>query len=1065
MDCSRDRIHEPFDADIHEGPFGVISVCTSSTNVNEDVDLGDFLTLTGQVYCEEQPNIDPFICNYKNQIPLRLIRSYKLQDDIAPNTGYRYDGLYIVIGCWIGITLDGIKYNKFALMRLTDQESGSWNSKISTNFCTAQRCIPFSTKSVCPNTYALRKCSLNIGGKRKLNHKDDCESLPVETLKTVSLIDISRKSVPESSIVMRHVSKKPLNNTENAISTSVPDRKTLTCLGASTTKTHSTNISIRMGLYESSHNAQDTKKNVSTMLYKPTKPLDITNRILDIESVRIPLKEDSKSLVKVDTDKMQINPSLNENVSYNKHIVVDNANEIPYPLNKRKRNICSMVKSSLEHSQPVSSLLNTINDDTNNAIDCRKNIQNIQKCSNDKLRNHSSNEPIQKLNSLDRSIQKLNPFNKSVQKLNSTDESPHDLIIMQDEKLPKHHEAMEMSIEPFGAQNIKSLDSLTPDKILNLINKEKHHPLSKMLIGNVIGLTLEECAMLNASKTMTLDTENKTHASSKMNLKKRDNVKENVACLENRRYCRYSRSKRLSWKVTKQSDTGKLDKVLPNIDCQSCNDVNEKQNGNTRISSRNDMSKGSEYLSPFRMQASLQTITRHTRSSNDIKTRLRADKGILVKREFSNSSIKKSRYKKRDREVANLSIDANFGPMPRGPRNRRLRCRNSTYANKKYCNTVIYSPNKRYKSTFKRKSKLTKVNHQLTRDRQAKDRYRVSNTLHTNNKDVNSIKKQKNFKNSSSNNNNSQNCSYSDNDKNEKKKGRKTENEIITIDVNDHNISNTTFDRNLQKKLTQTTVSLSHCTAQTSHLHCFHKRAQIEKPNMTDATTQCRLISENPQIYVIGHLDDHKAVLKMEWPKFEELKSESCVMRNNRKSRMGQTSRFCRAFTEENICHKNGINSMQDGGSAFVPVHMLDSDLRIARLRSIGFKPIIKPLIRNDSDIIENTFVSTSKVTKRDVSEEYNKYTNNEDNNVVVYMDDELQYQDIEEEDNESALMRECRTSLVSNVSTRSTLKSIKSRDNSVLLPETLPSRENLESPWHGWKKIVTNNRAYWIGW
>lgn len=1066
MDCSRDHVHEPFDTDVHEGPFGVISICTSSANVNEDVDYGDFLTLTGQAYREAQFNVDPLICNYKNQLPLRLIRSYNLQDNIAPNTGYRYDGLYVVIDCWIGASSDGSKYNKFALMRLADQVSPSWGSTAAAGTSSAQRGVPLSTRSAfCPNVYALRKCSLSSGGKRKFSRRDDRESLPpVETLKTVPLSDTSRKSVPESSIVMRHVFKKPVNNAENAISASLPDRKTLTCLGASTAKTHSTNISIRMGLYESSHNAQDAKKSVSTMLHKPTKPVDIANRtLLDVESARVPPREDGKP---------QAKPSPSDDASCDGHVATDNANETACPLIKRRKYLSSTSEHSLESLQPAASSL--LNGDTDKAIDCKDTVQDAQR---------SDGEAVRKLNSINGSVESApSPLRKPVQKsLRPADEASSETR----ETLSKRRDATEMSGELLCAQNIKLLESLTPDKILNLINKEKHHPLSKMLIGNVIGLTLEECAMMNASKTAALDAESKSRASPKVSLRKRDNAKENVACLDNRRCCRYSRSKRLSWKVTKQPDTGKLDRVLPGVDRQSCNDAVEERNGNARVSN-DSISKENEYLSPFRVQTSLQTITRHTRSSADAKTRPRtADKSALAKREFPSSSTKKSRYKKRDREIANLSIDANFGPMPRGPRNRRLRCRNSTCANKKCCHTVMYSPSKRYnKSTFKRnKSKLTKVSRQRARDRQAKDRYKVSGTLHANRKDVpGSMKKPKNFKATSSSAGSSENCSSNSNNENGKKNknGKKTENKSVTINVNDErDISKSSFDRNLRQKLTRTAVPLPQRAAQTSRLpqDCFRKKADVEKkPNTTDATTQCRLITENPEIYVIGHLDDHRTILKMEWPKFiiGSRKPESNVTTRNdgggRRSRVGQTSRFCHAstFTEDDVCCRkdDGGSALQDRGSAFVPVHMLDSDLRIARLRSINFKPIIKPLIRNEPEITaEDALVSTSKVTRRDVAEEYDKYTNNEDNNVVVYMDDELQYQDIEEEDNERALTRERRTSLMPSVSTRSTLKAARSRDDSVLLPETLPSCENLESPWHGWQEIVAGNRSYWIGW
>lgn len=1037
MDCSRDRVHDPFDVDVHEGPFGVVSVCTSHINMNEDVDFGDYLTLTGKIYHDDQSSIDPFIYNYKNQIPLRLIRSYNLQNEIAPNTGYRYDGLYIIIACWIGVTLDNTKYNKFALMRLTDQELPSWSSKTVED--SSARHVSLN-KLNCPNTYDLRKLSYisGISKKRKLSHSDNQEDL--STVKNVLPIEVSRKSLPaESSIVTRHVFKKTPNNTESTTSTSVSDRKTLTCLGTSTTKTHSTNISIRMGLYESSHNTQDVKKqSVSTMLHKPSKPIDIAVRTaLDIEGIRLTPKEDSKLVAKIDTDKIQTNSQSDENISYNGYIATDNTNEIACPLSKRRRHIHSQVVSSSEHSHSMSSALNGLDTVDTDTIEHKEQLQNIKQSLN-----------MQKLNLYDEAEgQKVNPGERCETKTS----------IMTQEKITQSQDAAKTPSEPLCAQNIKSLDSLTPDKILNLINKEKHHPLSKLLIGNVIGLTTEEYAMMNdASEVTTSDSKNKMPP--KVNLKRRrkgaeDNAKENVACLDNRRHCRYPRSKRLSWKVEEQLDTGKLDKVLP--DRQSCNDADNKCSNNMRKNSRSGVSsKSKEYLSPLRIQTSFQAIVQHTRSSYDIKTRLRSDRNaVLVKQEFSSSSIKKNKYKKQDREIANLSIDANFGPVTRGPRNRRLRCRNSVFTNKRYYNTfntVLYSPNKRCKSSFQRKSKLTKVTRQRVRDRQAKERYKVSRTLHTTRKGIkNSMEKQKKLE-STTSNSKSDNRNY-----NNRKK------ESATVNVDDRsNISKTSFNRSLRKKLVQTTVTLSHRTDQTSRLNCSHKK-QTEKPSTMDATTQCRLITENPEVYFIGQLNEQRAILKMEWDKLAKLKSESIcgVVLDDRDSEIYQTVRFCpvAAFTEDVCKDAEFADSLPDKTSAFVPVNAFDSDLRIARLRSIGFKPILESrssLAAHDSEILQNTLVTTSKVTKRDVAEEYDKYTNNEDNNMVVYLDDELQYQDIEEEDDESAL--------AANTSTKSKLKVVQSKANSVL---SGTSRGNLEPPWHGWKKIVTNNRSYWIGW
>ncbi|EFN86843.1 uncharacterized protein LOC105181060 [Harpegnathos saltator] len=1073
MDCSRDGVHNPFNADVDEGSFGAASVCTSQANMNEDVDFGDFLTLTGQVYHKEQLSTDPFIHNYKNQIPLRLIRSYNLQNDIAPNTGYRYDGLYIVIDYWIATNADGIQYNKFALMRLTDQESPNWSSKSSevpsvTRHSTSARPNHHPKPPIITsNTYDLRKCSPSTDGKRKFNHRDNREALPVA--KTIPSFD-TKKSVPESSIVTRHVFKKPSNAESIICSTSVPDRKTLTCLGTSAPKTHSTNISIRMGLYESSHNAQEAKRNVTTMLHKPFKPIDIANRTaLDID-VRSPPRKDPKPVARIDMDTTtRVNPQPVESAtSCNGHVVAsDNTmNKLDCSLSKRKKDdSCSRAVhpsgcSPYAASAPVDGSKNNVNGN-----ECQQHSRDAGRVVN-------------------------------VPMSNSVDEPPRSPVTMR-ERISRSQDASKQSGEALHTQDIKSLESLTPDKILNLINKEKHHPLSKMLIGNVIGLTTEECAMWDAPKVNTPD------ASPKISHKQRDNTKENVVCLSedmmlSRRYCRY-RSKRLSWKVSKQTDAGKFDKALRR---QSRNDVDQNRNRRTRMKDPSDGSKeNNEYLSPFNVQSSLQTIAQHTRSAYDIKTRLRADKDVLTKQDFSSSPMKKNRlHKKGDREIANLLIDANIGPKMRGPRNRRLRCINNTYTNKRCystLNTIVYPPGKRnritekqrYKSNFKRKSKPTKVGRQPARDRQSKDRYRVLRSR-SSTEDMNSTSKEESLGSAmKSNNDRGYNANTNEG-------SRKKENRSAAIsNVSDCNVPKTSFDRSLRKKLVQT-VPLSRRAPQTSRLYYFRKKP-LEKPNTMDATTQCRLIfegpaenssersvegSKKPGFTSSGHSADRRIKLQPE--------SVLDVVCNDQGSQVYTTTLriATSALTTSDECHASSSGSTRrtltekDRTSAFVPVNTLDSDLRIARLRSIGFRPIIKPRSPLDEkrSVVQSErkhlLVSTSKVTKRDVAEEYDKYTNNEDNNVVVYMDDELQYQDIEEED-EGARTKSMEPTLVEvegdddiddddeDDDDNDEEQDVQSYDDNTVSPEMLVSRENLESPWHGWKKIVTNNRSYWIGW
>ncbi|KAG8766089.1 hypothetical protein FRC20_006768, partial [Serendipita sp. 405] len=55
--------------------------------------------------------------------PVRVIRGYKLPSIYAPESGYRYDGLYVVERAWMepGLNENGYKVVKYAFKRLPDQ--------------------------------------------------------------------------------------------------------------------------------------------------------------------------------------------------------------------------------------------------------------------------------------------------------------------------------------------------------------------------------------------------------------------------------------------------------------------------------------------------------------------------------------------------------------------------------------------------------------------------------------------------------------------------------------------------------------------------------------------------------------------------------------------------------------------------------------------------------------------------------------------------------------------------------------------------------------------------------
>lgn len=123
--------------------------------------------------------------------------------------------------------------------------------------------------------------------------------------------------------------------------------------------------------------------------------------------------------------------------------------------------------------------------------------------------------------------------------------------------------------------------------------------------------------------------------------------------------------------------------------------------------------------------------------------------------------------------------------------------------------------------------------------------------------------------------------------------------------------------------------------------------------------------------------------------------------------------------------------------SAFAAVSA-DSNEGIARLRSIGFRPIG----------CNSPIQSNEESSRPDVNQEYNKYTS-EENDVVGYMNEQLHFQDIEEEmsieeDNINVQL------------TRAT--------NILPQPIETLTEQDFDKPWHGWRKISINGQTYWTG-
>lgn len=244
-----------------------------------------------------------------------------------------------------------------------------------------------------------------------------------------------------------------------------------------------------------------------------------------------------------------------------------------------------------------------------------------------------------------------------------------------------------------------------------------------------------------------------------------------------------------------------------------------------------------------------------------------------------------------------------------------------------------------------------------------------------------------------------------------------------------------------------------------------------KKSRMVDAVAQCSLITEPtinscPQMNTehdlsseLGCNNGRSSVMKVEEVYLDDVKSEEALEFSDDESvgshecvngidseEAFSNSKTCERLSNQELESVYNIYPLIHRESAFVPVNS-SSSLKIARLRSIGFRPIqmedegeFDDNLSRISDVEENS----DSITK-EADEEYNKYTNDSTSD-VGYMDDDLHYEDIENED-------------VSDVSKRK--DHFSNSDNR--FSETL--EENFERPWHGWRKVSSKNGDQWIGW
>lgn len=144
MDCSTDAVHAPTVAGISgNATEGCWSVALSG-GYPDDVDLGVAFTYTGcggrdlkgtksnpknlrtapQTFDQsfQTPMNAAIKKSVETGLPVRVIRGYKLPSEYAPETGYRYDGLYTVEKAWMAPSLvNGLKVCRYAFKRVEGQ--------------------------------------------------------------------------------------------------------------------------------------------------------------------------------------------------------------------------------------------------------------------------------------------------------------------------------------------------------------------------------------------------------------------------------------------------------------------------------------------------------------------------------------------------------------------------------------------------------------------------------------------------------------------------------------------------------------------------------------------------------------------------------------------------------------------------------------------------------------------------------------------------------------------------------------------------------------------------------
>lgn len=858
----------------------------------------------------------------------------------------RYDGLYLPVSWWIGVDPDGTKYHKFALKRLKCQPPPAWRNA----HLLPKKIIEDVSRSK-PQAPLVKYTKHTRIQNNKFNRS------PAQKLDKNELLSMNKRSNSrKSDIVVRKVFKKfeasPKDCSTNVEKTAVkrPENNAnnaFTNCFKPTSKLQTTNISIRTGLYDSSQNAQDTKRNNSAA--KTRTPQDFHSLNLTIGNSNV-----AHTYGKAD---------LTDKTSYNCYKLNPEDN---YCDDEPRKDITSWRDSSCEKKRKVQYNLSPVEEEkiksliNDLSIGEKRGDNNMEKLS---INKRAANSVAQQL-----------PSEKLLL-------SPNRLLtsISQERNTAKKRrliaEVIGSPLEASKAENSsKSADNFSnPKQLLDVIMQEKNKPLGRSLIESVIGHPLESEAEeaktaakspKRTSKSATVASDSLARTRSKSNSDgdqarkvaspTRKEEKRKSSSPKMTRYDREliasnnsERSERRAKQLPGNVKTIGLRRKLivlkeaPKVSTTSDSRKNQQspvRRGETKASSEIGVrqssrlqSTGSKTIGLRRKTIVLPSVKKPlTEQDSDDKSEKQSkevsEEPSKAKKRVEETPVGKPLSR---RELMNLSIDAKVGPCKRGSV-RRLRYI-SRMKSKRFPNNVLKSAPVLLRS----KTQLPKFQRQLLQGIKVDNNNKITVT-------------------ESSNDNNS--CSN---------EARIVKNVKIAR-IPPINTSKRSEANNLRPNFDS---------------KAYNVQRQECKTRLVDASTQCSL-----------NRADNSVQVKTSPGEF--CKSCEKRLRDDRDETDGEApTRSKRGRIKPKIVP---IKSVKSANSAFAAVN--DNDFRVAFLRSLRFKPITP-----GSDVKFTAKPQVSKVAKRNVFQSFNKYLT-VDTTDVDYMDAELNFEDLEEEDKPSEM-------------------------------------------------------------